>query len=539
METKKESIPEESVEIEMGGEIPEENRPTEQQVNDTTIDRSSIHLCALTLSLFDKTRPLHALKKSNRQVLEYAALYHDISLPKGKKRPHRAVRKALARQIDTEISSDDLNLLAALVAYHRGRIKRKEIARLELSPMQQRAALTLEALLRIAIGLSDSGRHQTVIQQVELESDKVWIVIDGEQAASDAVVAQHKANLWFKIGYPKVKVLDASEAEKKLLPYPEPTDQIGMESSEALAEAARKVMRFHFARMIANEESTRLGEDIEALHDMRVATRRLRAAFEVFGTAFEPGVLKGYLKGLRKTGRALGRVRDIDVFLEKTQNYIDGLAEDRRESLELVNQKWYSRRERARAKMLAYLDSPDYLKFKREFNIFLNTPRAGARRIPADQPVPYQVCELAPILIYSRLAAVRAYENHLEDASLELLHSLRIEFKRLRYSVEYFKEVLGEAAVPVIEVLKIIQDHLGDLNDAQVAKILLKKFIESVKKKQKKLPEEERQSLDEIVAYRNARRDERQQLLNSFPEAWAQFDQPEFRQNLAQAIAEL
>ncbi len=50
-----------------------------------------------------------------------------------------------------------------------------------------------------------------------------------------------------------------------------------------MSEAGRKTFRFHFRRMVYNEPGTRLGEDIEAMHDMRVATRRMRAAFRVFG----------------------------------------------------------------------------------------------------------------------------------------------------------------------------------------------------------------------------------------------------------------
>ncbi|MEN6300772.1 MAG: CHAD domain-containing protein, partial [Anaerolineaceae bacterium] len=57
-------------------------------------------------------------------------------------------------------------------------------------------------------------------------------------------------------------------ADAKLLKSP------GVERNDAISEAARKILRFQFAQMLLNEEGTRLGEDIEALHDMRVATRR-------------------------------------------------------------------------------------------------------------------------------------------------------------------------------------------------------------------------------------------------------------------------
>ena len=57
---------------------------------------------------------------------------------------------------------------------------------------------------------------------------------------------------------------------------------------------------------------------------------------------------------------------------------------------------------------------------------------------------------------------------------------LRIEFKKFRYTVEYFREVLGKRAFEVIEEVKPLQDHLGDMNDAQVASQILREFIASV-----------------------------------------------------------
>ena len=87
----------------------------------------------------------------------------------------------------------------------------------------------------------------------------------------------------------------------------------GVQPDDLLAEAGRKVLRYHFTAMLRHEAGTRLGEDSEALHDMRVATRRMRAAFEVFGEVFRPKVLKTHVKRLRTAGRTLGRVRDLDV----------------------------------------------------------------------------------------------------------------------------------------------------------------------------------------------------------------------------------
>ena len=92
-----------------------------------------------------------------------------------------------------------------------------------------------------------------------------------------------------------------------------------MQPADTLAEAGRKIFRFQFSQVLDHEAGTRLGEDIEELHDIRVATRRLRAAFEVFEGVFKPKALKNSPEGLRSTGRTLGQVRDLDVFMEKAQ----------------------------------------------------------------------------------------------------------------------------------------------------------------------------------------------------------------------------
>ena len=105
------------------------------------------------------------------------------------------------------------------------------------------------------------------------------------------------------------------------IPYPKPQKSIGISPDDTLPEAGRKVWLYHFALMLSHEEGTLLGENVEELHDMRVATRRMRTAFDIFSPAFEPKLMKRYLKGLRTIGRVLGQVRDMDVLLDNAVKY--------------------------------------------------------------------------------------------------------------------------------------------------------------------------------------------------------------------------
>jgi CHAD domain-containing protein len=496
------------------------------------------HVYTLALTLFDQTLQLHELGEDSRRILGQAALMQGLPLPHGHKKTYRAVLQFVQARVSGLFTSEECNTLAVILANQKGWLKRKDLKALGLSPLQLSQALTVAALLEIATGIDHSASGQTAIREFVLAPEGGMIILEGPFAAADAQVAQHKAHRWARLGYPEIRVMEVADAEIWQQPFPRPSRRVGVLPDDLLAEAGRKVMCFHFAQMLRWEDGTRLGEDIEDLHRMRVATRRLRAAFEVFGDAFEPGVLKPHLKGLRATGRCLGKVRDLDVFLEKAQHYLESLPEDRREGLMPLLAGWQEQRQAARVEMLAFMDSSEYAVFKRKFNIFLNTPGAGARRVPPGQPLPLRARELVPISVYTRFAAVRAYKPFLNDAPVELLHALRIEFKKLRYTLEYFEEVLGKRAGLVIEKVKFMQDHLGDLNDAQVATHMLRDFIDDWELRQAELPVHERHSIEEVVNYLAYCHAERHHLMLAFAEVWKRhFENAVFRRSLASAVA--
>ena len=141
------------------------------------------------------------------------------------------------------------------------------------------------------------------------------------------------------------------------------------------------------------------------------------------------------------------------------------------------------------------------------------------------------------MLVYSRYAVVRAYESVLPTASVLQLHALRIEIKKFRYTMEYFREILGEGVSQALNELKQLQDHLGELHDADVACQLVRGFLKEWDTVQFHKPIPERLNPEPIVMYLAFLHAERYRLTRSFPELWRKFSQPEFRQNIAQAIS--
>jgi len=331
-------------------------------------------------------------------------------------------------------------------------------------------------------------------------------------------------------------------------PLPQLTQNPGVLPEDSFAEAGRKIILFQFAQMLSQEAGTIQGVDIEALHDMRVATRRLRAAFAIFADAFKPKKVKSLLKGLRLTGRALGQVRDLDVFIETVNHYLAALPEDQKNGLNSLLQAWQVQWNDRRTALITHLESPAYQEFKHNLNTFLNMPGAGAqanldiRLMAADGTVntrPEKIRQIVPLLIYTRLAAVSAYEAILPTATIPQLHALRIEFKRLRYAIEFFTEILGPQAKMVIDELKQIQDHLGALHDADVACFNLSTVITNWENQHNQIPIAHRPEPGAVIAYLAHCSNERHRLLSSFQKAWENYHRPEVRQNLALAIAVL
>jgi CHAD domain-containing protein len=322
----------------------------------------------------------------------------------------------------------------------------------------------------------------------------------------------------------------------------------GIQADDPMSEAGRKTFRFHYRRMLHHEPGTRLGEDIEALHDMRVATRRMRAAFRIFGDYFDPEVTAPYLKGLKRTGRTLGAVRDLDVFHQKVQAYVNSLPPSQGAGLQGLLSVLDSQREAARQRMIAYLDSSRYRRFAAGFGEFVETEGMGSlpATIAGGEPQPYRVRHVAPMTIYERLAAVRAYDEwvNMPNPPLARLHALRIACKGLRYTLEFFGEVLGPTTKAVVKQVVTLQDHLGDLHDAVMASGILRDFLVwgtwGHDDAQPRPPVLETPVIAPgVAAYLATKQGELQDLWDSFPQVWQQLKGSEFSRMVAEAVAVL
>jgi CHAD domain-containing protein len=308
---------------------------------------------------------------------------------------------------------------------------------------------------------------------------------------------------------------------------------IGIEARDPMHEAGRKILRFHYERMLAKEEGTRDGGDAEDLHDMRVATRRQRAALRIVEPFFRGKAVRPIRDGLRTTGRHLGAVRDLDVQLEagrawQAQQDAVGAA-----ALAPLLGAWETRRAASRTTMLDYLDGSEWSTFKEAAERFFDSPDVASIPPPGGAPRATLVTHVVPEEIYRHYGALCAFEPVLAWAAVDVLHGMRIEAKRLRYVLEFFREVLGPTADDAIQPLVALQDHLGLLQDAVVTIGFVREFLGG--------PVAMVQPTAAVAAgrYLESRETAILELRRTLGRPWSRVGSADFKSSLARAVAAL
>jgi CHAD domain-containing protein len=245
--------------------------------------------------------------------------------------------------------------------------------------------------------------------------------------------------------------------------------------ASTMGELAYAVLRRQLAIVRAKEPGTRLGEDPEELHDMRVATRRLRAALSLFAGVL-PVRAQVYRAELGWMGRMLGAVRDLDVQLE-------GLAETPGDVAEWSAEHWPAdhdpledlsdllecEREDARAALLGALDSVRWERLSKGMAAMVQqgpARRLAAARVPAASGLP-------ELVLRRHHKAARAGRRAKKSGEVTDFHQLRIRCKRLRYALEFGAEVYDGRTSRFVRQLTALQDELGLMQDAEVASLRL------------------------------------------------------------------
>lgn len=221
----------------------------------------------------------------------------------------------------------------------------------------------------------------------------------------------------------------------------------------------RRCLGTDVARLLASDPIARLGEDVEGVHQARVATRRLRSHLSTFADVLRTRPTERLSRDLRWLGRSLGSVRDLDVLRERLAHAvkaIDPLA--REEGLALLGRADAERGD-ATVSLEGVLGSERYRSLLERLAASVAAPpfRRSAG-LPADE-----FLAEANLTRYRTLtSAISALPAAPADTEL---HAVRILAKPARYAAEAGSEVLGSRCAKFAKRVTELCDDLGDLND--------------------------------------------------------------------------
>ncbi len=215
--------------------------------------------------------------------------------------------------------------------------------------------------------------------------------------------------------------------------------------------------------------------DSEFLHDFRVALRRTRSGLALIKRVLPPEITGTFKKEFADLGRVTGPARDLDVYLLYEKDYKSRLPASLRGGVETFFADIRARREMAHKELVRSLCSPEYREMISRWHDYLYSDDGGEVSENSELPVK----ELAGKIIlcsYRRiLKDGRAIDQSSSD---ENMHRLRIQCKKLRYSLEFFASLFPPADIRiVVGQLKKLQNNLGAFNDLSVQQEMLHQYL--------------------------------------------------------------
>ena len=341
-----------------------------------------------------------------------------------------------------------------------------------------RAVLRRAVLQPIAVIITDRNRVELAgtepTERVELSDDRVSSVVGLHRGPAFRQVevealSPNADGLMDDVSDALVDAgavpTEASKLETVLGESPEP--EIVLPRSNA-AMSIRDVVRFAIgsgaSRLIQNDPAARIGSDPEAIHQARVATRRLRSDLKTLEPLLDRSAVETLRNELRWIGELLGSVRDSDVLIGAVEETGRRLRLGSKPISTIVTELEHDRR-RSHDALVDALASRRYVALIRELIAAADAPPL-AEGVDGDRRARPRVRKLVRKSWRRVSRGVRRLGTEPPDAEL---HEVRKRAKRARYAAELASAALEEDADRLADRLADLQDVLGELQDAVVA----------------------------------------------------------------------
>lgn len=224
-------------------------------------------------------------------------------------------------------------------------------------------------------------------------------------------------------------------------------------------------------------EGVRLSQDIEYIHRMRVASRRLRSALPIFARCFPARKIITWSREVRKITRALGIARDTDVQIDLVKQILASLpAANMQNGVRRLLLRLTQQRVKLQEKVLLAVDELTGSGILADMTSQFNE---GLAHFPEALPNTQSLYQLGLDSLSLRLDEFLAYEAYIyfPERATEL-HAMRIAAKRLRYEMEIFGPLYPEELKSYLQAIRKAQDTLGNVHDCDVWAMTLPQFME-------------------------------------------------------------
>jgi CHAD domain-containing protein len=226
------------------------------------------------------------------------------------------------------------------------------------------------------------------------------------------------------------------------------------------------------------------GEDSEALHDTRVAVRRLRSVLREIRSVYDIYYINLVRNALKEFFEITGALRDLEVGIEELSKL--KVSEANLERLNAYVNSLKAEEEVLRKSVIGKISETWIDEPAKTLQSLLNLPLKPSK----DGPVEIFAFKKANKLRKNAKKMAGFIKSKVGD--IELLHDFRIIFKRLRYTIEYFNSVLPGTYPLIARHAKKMQSLLGDIHDYDV-------LIQRVEKEDASLTQELAEELKAIL----------------------------------------
>lgn len=312
---------------------------------------------------------------------------------------------------------------------------------------------------RVTGELLDDAGGTTVWREIEIE------LVAGGEALLDVVGERLRATGAVPAGWPSKLARTLGDRLPGLSPPPLP-------ARPTAGDVVLRHLRDQVSELVSRDAGVRRDAP-DAVHKMRVATRRLRSALKTCRPVLDRGVTDPVRDELTQLASVLGEARDAEVLRDRLRTAVAALPPELvlGPARHRIDDELLGRHREAHGRVVAELDGARYLALLDSLDRLLDAPpwRPRAQRL-AGKELRHLVRRTWRTLQEAAAAAAAASTA---EQRAQLLHGVRKTAKQVRYAAEAAAEVLGQDVRELGERVEAVQVALGEYQDSILARTLL------------------------------------------------------------------